>query len=299
MSLGDHLRELRTRLMIMVGTLVVFTCGAYFIYDQVFRFMTAPYCRAIEDTGKPCTFYLTDILGGFLLHVKVAGWTGFMCALPVILWQLWRFVMPGLYKNERRYTIAFVVSSIFLFLWGAILAYYTLPPMLSWLMDSAGPDKLIQQIPSPDRYFWLSALLMLAFGIGFEFPLVLIGLQMVGVLKTSLLSKSRRFAAVLILVVVAVITPGGDPISLIVLSAPMYVFYEMSIVVGHLLDRRRRKADQLKQAAAAESRSATTAVSTSVALPVPGPTPPPLPGTVSTSATTNETAPALTPPPLP
>jgi len=241
MSLMDHLRELRNRLVKICAALMVATIAAYFVYDPIFRFMTNPYCRSIEGGDKACTFYLTDLLGGFLLRIKVAGWTGFIVCLPIVLWQLWRFIMPGLYKNERRYTIAFVVSSVVLFALGATLAYYTLPPMLTWLTDAAGPSSLIEEIPSPDRYFWLSALMMLGFGIGFEFPLLLIALQMVGVLDNAVLRKNRRFAAVGIVIVVALLTPGGDPISLVVLSLPMYLFYEASILAGFFINRRKRK----------------------------------------------------------
>jgi len=241
MTLMDHLRELRNRIFKAVCAIVVIAVVAYFLYDPIFRFMTEPYCRSIEGTDRTCSFYLSDLLGGFLLRLKVSMYVGFIGALPVILWQLWRFIMPGLYKNERRYTITFVASSIVLFILGAALAYYTLPPMLSWLQDSGGPSNSITFIPSPDKYFWLSALMMLAFGVGFEFPLLLIALQIVGVIDYTQLARVRRYAAVGITAVVAVITPGGDPISLIVLSVPLYLFYEMSIVVGRLMGRSKNK----------------------------------------------------------
>lgn len=254
MTLMDHLRELRNRVFKAVCTIVVIAIVAYFVYDPIFRFMTEPYCRSIEGTSRDCQFYLSDLLGGFLLRLKVSMYVGFIGALPVILWQLWRFIMPGLYKNERRYTIAFVASSILLFLLGAALAYYTLPPMLSWLQDSGGPAKSITYIPSPDKYFWLSALMMLAFGVGFEFPLLLIALQIVGVLNYQQLAQVRRYAAVGITAVVAVITPGGDPISLIVLSVPLYLFYEMSIIVGRLMSRsKKKKANELERVDATTS----------------------------------------------
>jgi sec-independent protein translocase protein TatC len=242
----DHLRELRNRLIKIVACIAVLTVAAYFLYDPIFRFFTHPYCQTLEGTAKECRFYLTDFVAGFTLRMKVAAYIGMIASLPVILWHLWKFIMPGLYKNERRYTIAFVASSIFLFALGAALAYLTIPEAIKWLSDAAGPAQRITEIPSPDRYFWFSALMMVGFGIGFEFPLLLVALQLVGVLDNHTLRRLRRHAAVIITIAVAVLTPGGDPISLLVLSVPMYLFYEMSILYGRLWHRRRRR----KEAAA-------------------------------------------------
>lgn len=239
MSLMDHLRELRSRLIKVVLSIAVLSVAAYFLYHPIFRFFTNPYCRSLED-AEECRFYLTDIVAGFALRMKVAGYAGMLGSLPVILWQLWRFIMPGLYKNERRYTVAFVGSSLLLFALGAGLAYWTIPEAIKWLTDAAGPADQIAEIPSPDRYFWFTALMMVAFGVGFEFPLLLVALQMVGVLDNQTLRRLRRHAAVVITAVVAVLTPGGDPISLIVLSIPMYLFYELAILLGWLFQRRRR-----------------------------------------------------------
>jgi sec-independent protein translocase protein TatC len=235
----DHLRELRSRLLKIAVCVAVLSVAAYFLYDPIFRFFTHPYCRTLEDTSRECRFYLTDFVSGFTLRMKVAAYIGLIGSMPVILWQLWQFIMPGLYKTERRYTVAFVASSLFLFALGAALAYLTIPEAIKWLTDAAGPAQRITEIPSPDRYFWFSALMMVGFGIGFEFPLLLVALQMVGVLDNRTLRRLRRHAAVVITIAVAILTPGGDPISLIVLSVPMYVFYEVAILLGWLSQRRR------------------------------------------------------------
>lgn len=247
MTLMDHLRELRNRLIKMVGAIVVGGIIAYFFYDQIFRFLTRPYCEAVKDAGtKSCKLFIPDLLSsGFLLRIKVAGYGGVLLAFPVIVWQLWRFVMPGLYKNERKYTVTFVVSSVSLFAAGALMAYYTLPAMLSWLADNSGPAAYTEFILNPADYFWLIAAMMIGFGIGFEFPLVLIALQVVGILDNSTLRTYRRQAIVGVVAAVAVITPGGDPISLIALSIPMIVFYELAIVFGRLLNRKRAKSGEI------------------------------------------------------
>jgi sec-independent protein translocase protein TatC len=244
MSLMDHLRELRGRVVKSVAAIIVGLVVCYFLYEQIYTFMIRPYCESVESIDEKCQLYYTDLLGGFVLRMKVAMWGGIIVALPVILWQLWRFIVPGLYKNERKYTIAFVATSLLLFALGAALAYYTLPTMLEWLRGASSPDPSLVPLQTVDRYFWLTAMMMVGFGIGFEFPVLLVALQLVGVLTPTMLASWRRYAAVGIVLLVAVITPGGDPISLVMLSVPMYVFYELSILIGWLVLRRRRKADE-------------------------------------------------------
>lgn len=239
MTLMDHLRELRNRILKSAVAVLVAAVAAYIFYDDIFRFFTGPYCESVKDTDRSCTLYSFDLLGGFLLRMKVALVGGVVLALPVILYQLWRFIVPGLYRNERRYTVAFVGSSLLLFSIGGVLAYYTLPAMIAWLQGNGGP---VTYVTAADKYFWLTVLMVAAFGIGFEFPIVLVALQMVGILQPSTLAGVRRQALVGIVAAVAVLTPGGDPISLLALSVPMYVFYETSILIGRLMRRRERNA---------------------------------------------------------
>ncbi len=239
MSLVDHLRELRNRLIKCSIAILIGGTLSYIFYDRIFRFFTHPYCKTMREMHKSCKLFAFDPVSGFLLRMKVAGYGGLVFAIPVILWQLWRFIMPGLYKNERRYSIAFVLSSTLLFVFGAVLAYFTLPPMLHWLFSNGGP---VDYLSAADKYFWLSALLMIAFGIGFEFPVLLVSLELVGVLKPAQLAQYRRYAICGIVLAVAILTPGGDPISLISLSIPLVLFYELSILIGRIVLRRRSKA---------------------------------------------------------
>lgn len=242
MSLVDHLRELRNRVVKCAVMVLLGGTVSYIFYNRIFKFFTHPYCQTMRDLHRSCKLFAFDPLSGFLLRMKVAGYGGFIIAIPVILWQLWRFIMPGLYKNERRYSIAFVVSSTLLFAFGAALAYLTLPPMLEWLFRNGGP---VDYLSAADKYFWLSAILMLAFGIGFEFPVLLVALQLVGILKPEVLIRNWRYAVVGIVVAVVVLTPGGDPVSTIALTVPLVVFYGLSIVVGKVALRRRTKAEAL------------------------------------------------------
>ena len=183
----------------------------------------------------------------FGLRTTIALYGGIALAMPVILWQVWRFVAPGLYKHERRYAIPFVVLGAMLFGLGSALAYWTIPKALDFLISIGGPDLITVYSAKP--YLSLIIKMMVAFGLGFEFPLLLAFLQMIGILTPQGLAKARRYAAVGITVLVAVITPSGDPISLCVLAGPMYLFYEGSIIFGKIWVRRRARKPAVATAA--------------------------------------------------
>jgi sec-independent protein translocase protein TatC len=241
MTLVEHLAELRTRLIksllaITVGALVVFV-----FYDPILTFLAHPYfdvCKQHPDFGCQDKFLITGPLDGFTTRVKVAGYGGLVVALPIVLWQIWRFVTPGLHKNEKRYAVPFILSSVVLFLFGAAIAYLTMPYAIEFLIGYSGP---VTAAFTPNKYVSLLSVMMLAFGVGFLFPVLLVFLQLIGVLTPKRLSSWRRQAIVVVVVVAAVITPSGDPYSLLALSIPMYVFYECSILIGWLLTRNRRR----------------------------------------------------------
>lgn len=231
MPLIEHLTELRTRLVICAAAVAIGSVAAFFVYEPILEFLIAPYTKV---TGKE-TLFITDPLEGFATRLKVSGYTGFALALPVVLWQLWRFVTPALDRKEKRYAIPFVLGSMVLFAMGATIAFYTLPQALGFLVGIGGDN--LETLFGPSKYLGLVTLMMIAFGLAFEFPLLLIFLQLVGILRSKQLSKIRRYAVVFIFVFVAVITPSGDPYSLFALSLPMWLFYEASILIGRLLGK--------------------------------------------------------------
>ncbi len=240
MSLVEHLTELRDRIIKMLLAVAAGTVVAFLLYDPIFNLLLEPYERiANERTSLTGGKLLqVDPLEGFAIRMKLAAYGGIAIAMPVILWQIWRFVTPGLYDHERRYAIPFVVSALALFMLGAGLAYYTLPQALDFLVAIGGSDNFVTAF-APAKYFTLITYMMLAFGIGFEFPILLVFLQLAGILSSRSLRRARRFAVVGICVLVAVITPSGDPISMLMLSVPMVLFYEISILVGRVIERRR------------------------------------------------------------
>lgn len=233
MTLVEHLGELRSRLVKSVLALVVGSAIGFALSNKALNFLVDPYCEA--QAGKSCQLVVIDPLEGFSTRIKLALFIGFILAAPVILWQVWRFVTPGLHKNEKRYAIPFIVCSILLFLAGAFVAVSTFPKALDFLIAVGGPN--LVPLFSPSKYLRLYMLVVLAFGISFEFPILLTFLQLARILKSEQLRKWRRAAIISIVVFAAVITPSQDPVTLLAMAGPMYAFYEISILLGKVLRR--------------------------------------------------------------
>ena len=237
MPLVEHLTELRKRLVVSLVAVAACAVVAFAFYNQILDFLIGPYCNLSQPPRPPgpCSLFITDPLEGFATRLKVATWGGLFLASPVVLYQFWRFVTPGLNPNEKRYAVPFVTASVLLFCLGMLLAKLTFPRALDFLVGVGGPD--ITAIFSPAKYLRLVILMTVAFGVAFEFPVLLVFLQLANVLTSRRLASWRRPAAVVIVAVAAVITPSQDPYSLLAMAGPMYLFYEGSIVVGRLLHR--------------------------------------------------------------
>ena len=235
MTLWEHLAELRTRIIRCVIAIVVGAVLGWFIYPYLLNLLLHPYRQLIPDAD----LIATSPLDGLTLRIQMSAYTGIALAMPVLLWQLWRFVTPGLYPHEKKYALPFTISALVLFFLGAAVAFFSLNPALNFLIDIGGSS--IKPFYTAPSYLKLIMFMMLVFGLGFEFPILLVGLQLAGVVQPAWLAKHRRQALIIILVVVAVITPSGDPISMLALAIPMYIFYEASILIGRYLNRRKRK----------------------------------------------------------
>lgn len=232
MTLTEHLGELRRRLIISLAAFVVALVVAYLLYPHILKFFEHPYCQI-----KPghCALYVTGPLDAFGIRLDIAGYGGLVLASPVLLYQLWRFVTPGLRANEKRYAIPFAAATVGLFLTGAFVAWLTFPHALAFLHAVGGTG--IQDIFTAQRYLTLILALMGIFGLTFEFPVVLVALELAGVLTPAKLSRWRRGAIIVIVVVAAVVTPSSDPFSMLAMAFPMILFYEGSILLGKLLKR--------------------------------------------------------------
>ena len=239
MTLGEHLGELRRRLIICVCAVAVGAVVTYALYDQILAVLQSPYCQAVTHTSAAghCSFYVTQPLQGFALRLNVSAYGGLLIALPVTLYQLWRFVTPGLKANEKKYALPFTFATAGLFALGAFVAYLTFPHAMRFLLDVSGPSKTIVAILSPNSYVQLILLLMVAFGVTFEFPVLLVALEIAGVLTPAKLSKWRRWAIIGMVLFAAVVTPSSDPFSMLALALPLLLFYEASIVIGKVLGK--------------------------------------------------------------
>lgn len=233
MSLVDHLTELRRRIMVSVLAVGGGGVVAFVFYARILRFFEHPLCGVLKH--QACELYVTSPLDPLGIRLKIAGFGGLVLALPIVLYQLWRFVTPGLNPRERRYSIPFILSSMVFFAFGGSMAWLTFPHALSWLTSIGGPG--LRPIYTPNDYLRLILILMLVFGLAFEFPVVLVSLQVARVLSPATLSKWRRRSIVIIFAFAAIATPSSDPFSMLGMALPMYVFYEASILVGKILKR--------------------------------------------------------------
>jgi len=245
----EHLAELRSRLIKAILAIVAGAIIVFVFYDPIITWLAHPYFDLCRQQSSRCAtqdkFLILGPLDGFNTRVKVSAYGGFVVALPVVLWQVWRFVTPGLHPKEKRYAVPFVLSSVALFAFGAAIAYVTLPYVFDFLIGYSGPGTAAF---SPTTYVTFVTVYMVAFGIGFEFPVILVFLQLAGVVTPKRLAGWRRQAFVLVFVIAAVGTPSGDPYSLFALAIPMYIFYELAIVVGRVIERAKRKAAEREAA---------------------------------------------------
>ena len=229
MSLIEHLEELRRRLIIVVIAIVGAAVIGFVFSGSVLDLLRLPLPSAYE------TIYFTGPADAFGVQVKIAGFLGIALAMPVILFQVWRFVTPGLTQRERRFVWPVMIAALLLFALGIVVGYAIIPYALNFLLGFARPG--LQPLLTIDGYVGFVTTMLLAFGLVLEFPIVLIGLARVGVLNYRRLASQRRWAIIAIVLLAIVLTPGGDPISPIILGSVMYILFEGSLFVIRLIRR--------------------------------------------------------------
>jgi sec-independent protein translocase protein TatC len=249
MTLGQHLGELRRRIVICVLVFTVASIVAVVAYEPILHFLLKPLCtvdtgglhhgssqaQALFGSHGSCNLFVTSPLDGLSLRVKIAVFGGLIMSAPVILFQMWRFITPGLEAKEKKYAVPFVLVGFVLFLAGAATAYVTLPHALGFLKSVGGPN--LQAIYDPIPYLGLIILMMTLFGLTFQFPVILVSLELARVVTSARLLRSWRWAIILITVVAAVVTPSSDPFSMLALAVPLIFFYFISIAIGKILHR--------------------------------------------------------------
>jgi len=241
MSLVDHLEELRHRIIVCM---IAIACGAvvgWVIYEPFKTLMLHPYTqyvlslppRSRPPAGQDLVF--TGVLDPMLVKIKIVMYVGLMVALPVLLYQLWAFIVPGLHDKEKKMAIPFIASSVVLFALGGLVAFVTLPKALTFLLGFAGAR--VVPLISFNQYIAFVVLVTIAFGVSFELPILLVFLEIIGVLSSDRLRQWRRPAILGVAIFAAVITPSQDPFTMLAMMIPMLVFYEASIIIGRMLKK--------------------------------------------------------------
>lgn len=242
MTLLEHLGELRVRLTRAALALAVGTVVGWLLFPYVLDILLAPYCatpQAYRDADGNCALLALRALEPFSVKIKTSLLVGLFVGGPVIFYQVWRFITPGLTRTERRYALPFVVLSQVMFGLGIVFAYLVLPQGLRILLSFGGEQ--IDVALSAHEYLSFYLTTSVAFGLVFEIPLVLVFLALVGILSSAQLRRFRPYAIVLNVVVAAFVTPTQDAVTLLFMAVPMTIFYEFAIVAAWLIERARRK----------------------------------------------------------
>ena len=265
----EHLIELRRRLMWAIGGFFVAFLVCFYFARELFIFLVEPFQWATAWAGLDATqvdLIYTAPQEFFFTQIKIAAFGGLVLAFPLIAAQVYKFVAPGLYRNERAAFLPFLVASPVLFLIGAALVYYFFTPMVMWFflsMQQVGPDQEIQisLLPRVSEYLGLIMTLIFAFGLVFQLPVVTSLMARVGLLTSQGLADKRKYAIVIAFVVAAVITPP-DPVSQIGLAIPTILLYEISIILARMIERQRAEqqlAREREEEAQAESKASAAA----------------------------------------
>ncbi len=246
-----HLGELRKRLTWVALVVVVFVIAAFVRKNDVFGIMMHP-LRENTSISELVTLGVTE---AFMSVLKVCIYAGLICSLPFILYQFWAFILPGLYENEKKSVIPYVLSTTALFLGGIAFAYFIVLPVGLRFMIGYAPD-IFNQFLQADRYITFVSMFLLAFGLVFELPIVMMLLSWAGIVSHQRMRKVRRYAILVEAVVAAVFTPSQDPLSMCLMLLPLIVLYEFGIWLSKVStsrrDKRRRLAEEAEAAAAAE-----------------------------------------------
>jgi sec-independent protein translocase protein TatC len=258
MALIEHIRELRNRLGISLLALAVCVIVAFFLREEVFDFVKRPYCqteaaeRASALSGSQCGLYAFGPFEQFAVSLRISFIAGVVVSSPVWLYQLGAFITPGLHRHEKKYAAAFLSAALVLFLTGTVFAYFTISRGLQFLL-SVGGDGILT-LPSIQSYLSFVTLTLLAFGVAFLFPVIVLFLNFVGIFPSSRMRSWRRGMIVAIAVASAVLTPSQDPFTFMAMALPLYGLYEGCILIGRLRERAQRRRRAVEPGAQALER---------------------------------------------
>ena len=226
LSFTAHLEELRKRLIISIATIGVGFVACYSFKEKIFAVLARPLQEVLPPESSLVFINPTE---AFLTYLKTAFLGGFFLAIPVILFQIWKFIAPGLYNEERRYVIPFVLSSSILFIGGALFGYFMVFPLAFKFLMGFSSD-MIQAFPSMKDYLSFVIKLLIAFGVVFETPVFIFFLAKIGIVNYQMLKTYRKYFLVVAFILGAFLTPP-DPLSQIMMAMPLLVLYEVSVLV--------------------------------------------------------------------
>ncbi|MBM4392397.1 MAG: twin-arginine translocase subunit TatC [Deltaproteobacteria bacterium] len=237
MPILEHLRELRSRIIVCLWALIVSFFAAFFFANELFGFLAAPMNEALQGTDGG-TLAVTEAMEGFMVQMKVAAMTAIFISMPVLTYQSWRFIAPALYDQEKRWAVPLMVASTSLFLAGAAFAYFAVFRFgFPVFLEMNGED--VKAVLSIQSYLSFATTLLIAFGAAFQLPVVIYFLARIGVIDHLDLIRGFRYSVVLIFVVAAVLTPP-DVLSQVLMAGPLLVLYGIGIGVARIATTKRR-----------------------------------------------------------
>ena len=245
-SFVEHLTELRSRLVKSIVYLFVFFIVCYFFAENIYSFLVAPYADAVKDDDTNRRMIFTALHETFITYLKVAFFAAMFDTSPIILTQVWKFVAPGLYKNEKKALAPYLIATPTLFLLGGMLVYYLIMPLaikffLTFETSAQLNNLPIQLEAKVNEYLSLIMRLIFAFGISFQLPVLLSLLARVGFVDSKYLKERRKYVIVIIFAVAALLTPP-DPITQVGLGIPLLILYELSILSVSLIEKKKNNA---------------------------------------------------------
>lgn len=234
MSFLEHLDELRKRLLHVAAYLFGGFVLCLFFREDIYGFLEVPILPYLPDK-----LVITKIQSGFLLYMKVAFVGGIFLTIPGTLYEVWKFIAPGLYRKEKKYVIPFLFTSVLLFLLGGAFCYYlVLSTTIGWLLVFA---RKFTPLIDATHYFDIVIMMLLGFGLIFEMPVVIAFLSLFGMVNSKFLIKNFKYAVLILVIIAAVLSPTGDPINLFIWSAPMVLLYAVSIGVAFVIEKFKKK----------------------------------------------------------
>jgi sec-independent protein translocase protein TatC len=231
MPLFQHLEELRTRLLICCLAIGLGFIVSYFFSSRIFEWLMKPWINAMPP-GQSAKLIYTAPHEAFFVYMKVSLISGTLLAIPVILWQIWRFVAPGLYSNEKKYMLPVIFCSCFCFVGGVVFGYFVVIPVAFKFFASFSSEYITPMLRTTE-YLAFANKMLLCFGLAFQLPVFAFFLAKLGLLSSGFLKRKRKWAVVLIFIAAAVLTPSPDVVSQLLMAAPLLVLYEASVWIVH------------------------------------------------------------------